>query len=255
MNDIQFSKTFSFRLLSGRAERHTDNSMGIPNHFVARMRKGRAHIQALSGEDFWLSEGDVFYLPKGLRYHSYWFPEEEHGTVEWESYGFELFPTPTEDGYAAQVLSADTVARSYLDTLLQDLTVSPGTVGTLYLFLERVLPHMSRRNPDPGAALMEQARAYITAHPDFKVSELARHCQISQSGLFAWMRQYGHTTPIELKKSIQTEKAIRLLDSTDLSVEEISASLGFCSSAYFRKVVKEQTGKTPRQIRKESRSI
>ena len=255
MNDIQFSKAFSFRLLSGRTERHTDNSSGIPQHFVARMRKGRAHIHALSGENFWVAAGDVFYLPKGLRYHSYWFPDEEQSCVEWESYGFALFPSTAEGGYAAQPLATDDLARSYLDTLFRSLTVSPGTVGTLYLFLERLLPHMCRREPDPGADLMEQARAYITDHPDFKVAELARHCQISQSGLFAWMRQYGHTTPIELKKSIQTEKAVRLLESTDLSIEEISARLGFCSSAYFRKVVKEQTGKTPRQIRKEARSI
>ena len=159
MNDIQFSKTFSFRLLSGRAERHTDNSSGIALHFVARMRKGRAHIHALSGEDFWVSAGDVFYLPKGLRYHSYWFPDEEQGCVEWESYGFALFPSTAEGGYAAQTLAADDLARSYLDTLLGELTVSPGTVGTLYLFLDRLLPHMRRRDPDPGAGLMEQTSA------------------------------------------------------------------------------------------------
>ena len=78
---------------------------------------------------------------------------------------------------------------------------------------------------------------------------------MSESGLYAFMREHGHTTPIGLKNRLLVEKAVELLSSTDLSVEEISARLGFCSSAYFRKIVKEQTGKTPTQLRKDAHLI
>ena len=255
MNDINFSKSFSFRLLSGRAERHTDNSMGIPCHFMARMRCGSARFQPLSGEDFHVTEGDVFYLPQGLQYHSYWFPDEEHGCVEWESYGFVFFPNPKGYRYRAQRLSPDADALALLDRLARELTVSPATVGTLYLFLERVLPHMEQIDADPHRVMLERIRLYIEAHPDLCVPELAKHCRMSESGLYAFMRKHAGSSPVGLKNRLQIEKAVDLLRTTDLSVEEISARLGFCSSAYFRKIFKEQLGKTPTDLRKESHLI
>ena len=255
MNDIIFSKTFTFHILTGRSERHTDNSRGIPNHFIARMRHGSARIRALSGEDFTVSAGDVFYLPQGLRYHSYWTPSKETGLVEWESYGFSCFPNPTEARYLAQRLIIDTRGHAYLDLLANTLSMTPTTVGTLFLFLDTVLPHMEQRDINRQKLLLERATAYVAAHPDLKVSELAEHCHMSESGLYALMREYGHTTPIGLKNRLLTKKAAELLGSTDLSVEEISARLGFCSSAYFRKIIKEQTGKTPTQLRKEAHLI
>ena len=53
-----------------------------------------------------------------------------------------------------------------------------------------------------------------------------------------------------MKHRLQTEKAVTLLTATDLSVEEISSQLGFSSAAYFRRVLRQITGKTPREIRK-----
>ena len=55
-----------------------------------------------------------------------------------------------------------------------------------------------------------------------------------------------------MKQEILCEKAVQLLTTTDLSVEEISNRLLFSSSSYFRKIFKKYTGKTPRQIRKDS---
>ena len=37
---------------------------------------------------------------------------------------------------------------------------------------------------------------------------------------------------------------------TDKKIEEISSMLNFSSSSYFRKILKQHTGKTPREIRK-----
>jgi len=48
------------------------------------------------------------------------------------------------------------------------------------------------------------------------------------------------------------KKSIDLLQTTDLPIEEISGMMGFSSSSYFRKVLKEHTGKTPHEIRKDA---
>ena len=62
-----------------------------------------------------------------------------------------------------------------------------------------------------------------------------------------------NTTPIEKKQEIFCERAAELLITTDLSVEQISEMLNFSSSSYFRKIFKKHTGKTPLQIRKNTK--
>ncbi|MBQ8415607.1 MAG: helix-turn-helix transcriptional regulator, partial [Clostridia bacterium] len=78
----------------------------------------------------------------------------------------------------------------------------------------------------------------------------ARFCRVSESGLYATFRSEWNCTPIVMWHRVQIEKAVNLLFSTDLSVEEISTRLEFCSASYFRKVFKEITGQTPREVRR-----
>ena len=51
---------------------------------------------------------------------------------------------------------------------------------------------------------------------------------------------------------VQFSKAVELLITTDMQVEEISSLLNFSSTSYFRKVLYKHTGKTPREIRRTS---
>ena len=253
MNDIFFYNSFSFRTLILKQYHHTDNSSGIPCHFIARMRSGSARFVTLDGEEMTVVRGDTFYLPMGLKYHSYWTPDgSDEPSAEWESYGFKTFPHPVKTHYKMQRLSPDAESASYLDQIYESKAVSPSSVGWLYLFLGKLLPQMEEKNPDPQAQLLAKAKRYIAERDDFKVSELARHCSMSESGLYAFFRSYAHTTPIDMKHQLKVEQAVQLLSSTDLSIEEISARLKFSSSAYFRKIVKEQTGKTPSTLRREN---
>ena len=87
----------------------------------------------------------------------------------------------------------------------------------------------------------------------FKVSDVAEYCNVSVSGLYAIFKKSAGLTPIKLKHRILVEKATELLTTTDIPIEEISRKLGFGTSGYFRKIVFDVTGKTPRKIRKSAR--
>ena len=58
---------------------------------------------------------------------------------------------------------------------------------------------------------------------------------------------------IEIKHRLIAERAVVMLTTTDQTVETIASSLGLCSSAYLRRILKKQTGGTPSQIRKEAK--
>lgn len=249
MNNILFYKSFLFRYLSFQHERHRDNSMGIDCHFLARMRKGRARLVTEQREELLLEPGDFFYLPMGLRYHSYWYPMD--GGVEWESYLFTYFPCHTGTEYTMQKLYPDESTLALFDQLAEHMTVTASTVGLLYGILGKLLPTMKESCLDAREELLTKAKEYISTHKDFRVGELARYCGMSESGLYNFFRTYAHTTPVDMKNVILVEKAILLLTSTDLPIEEIAERIGIQTTAYFRKLVKEKTGKTPTQIRKE----
>ena len=256
MEQTLFYNTFLFRTIHLTSFHHTDNSKGIPNHFVARMQRGKGIIKALSGEELHLCEGDVFYLPMGLQYHSYWSVDEAKApSVSWESYGFIHLPVHSEERYAMQKISPSAKAIQWLDLLKQDQTVSPASVGYLYLFLSEVLPDLLVSESDPKATLIQTAFEYIQQHKSFTVPELARTCGISESGLYALFRDYAHTSPIDIKHRLIAERAVVMLTTTDLSVEAIASTLGLCSSAYLRRILKNQIGQTPLQIRKEAKFI
>lgn len=253
MNNISFYKSFAFRVYSYNNYRHTDNSKGIDAHFFARMLSGRARIVTDTREELIIETGDIFYLPMDMRYHSYWYGDPDNDNrIEWESYKFSVFPIGSQKRYKPQKIAADAEAVEILDRLANDKTVSPSSVGYLYMFLSRVLPYMQESNRDPKEALMKMAKNYIAEHPDLKVPELAKYCGMSESGLYAFFQKHEKTTPIGMKNKMKAEEAVVLLQSTNLSVEEISTRLGFNTSAYFRKIIKQQTGKTPMRIRKEA---
>jgi len=256
MERILFYNTFLFRTILMKSFHHTDNAKGIPNHFVARMRRGSGVIRTLTGEELSLRAGDVFYLPMGLQYHSYWSVDEaEDAAVCWESYGFVHLPVHSEVRYAMQKISPSAEAIRWLDLLCKDQTVSPATVGYLYLFLAEVIPSLRVAQADPREALLKTALDHIQQNESFTVPQLARACGISESGLYALFRTYAHTTPIEIKHRLVAKRAVAMLTTTDLSVEAIASTLGLCSSAYLRRILKSQTGQTPSQIRREARLI
>ena len=240
---------FLFRLLSFTTPKFTDNSRGTDTHFFGRLRKGSGTLTTLSGEVLRLSAGDIFYIPIGLRYRSDWRPSSD-GRLEWESYPFSSFPSSVTKQYSLQRFLPSKEAIDYLDRIAHSSSDTPEAIGCFYLFMDAALQVMEERHPDPSKAVLEQARSYISTHPDFKVSDLARFCSMSESALFSLFQKQG-LTPIELKHRILIEKAVTLLSSTDLSVTEISDRLGFSDPGYFRKILRRITGKTPKEVRRE----
>lgn len=252
MEQSLFYKTFLFRRICRPNKFHMDHSGGVRYHYIIRMRTGNLVIRTLSGEEFQCKKGDIVYLPKGAKYHYYCTTDgtEDSSTV-WESFGFQQIPVNNNLKYTIQKISPLAEAIQWLDHLSQNKKSFLASVGYLYLFLSEVLPHMTVFENDPKRKLLNTAIEYIKKNKDFTVSELAHACCISESGLYTLFRNYAHMSPIEFKHRLKIERAVELLISTDLPIETIATSLGFCSSSYFRRVLKKQTGCTPSQIRKD----
>lgn len=227
-----------------------DNRRGITCHYFGYMRAGRARLVA-SDRTVEVREGDLFYIPNGLSYQSYW---EGDPNVCFDSYGFDFLPEGEEGVYSLQKIKLNAEASALLAQLGEyEIATDCRTLGYFFLLFAAVSPTMEKQNAGRAHAVVATALAHMEQRSELNIPELARHCHVSESGLFAAFRSEKQSTPLACFHRLLVERAIRLLTSTDLSVEEISSRLGFCSTAYFRRILRRTVGKTPREIRRSSR--
>ena len=84
---------------------------------------------------------------------------------------------------------------------------------------------------------------------------LAQQLNVSSRQLYRIIKQsYGMNYRDKLKE-IRLEIALDFLSHTDKSIAQIAHLLGYSSSANFSAFIKRSTGKTPSQLRKETRAL
>ena len=249
MDNLSFYNSFAFVRISLTRAHHTNNSHGAASHFVGRIRKGTARIVADSGEELRLGVGDLFYLPLGLRYNSYWYPNEQ-GELEWDSYRFDFFSCRSGREYTMQIMKPSEATLRYFDAIDPSLGVTNFSIGMLFAFLGECFYEMEAKEDKGERKLFSRAKEYILAHPKLRVSELARYLGMSESAVYSFFRSYAGVSPVELKNKLLAERAAALLSSTDLSVEEIAEKVGLGSAVYMRRVLDRYLGKSPRCLRK-----
>ena len=130
-------------------------------------------------------------------------------------------------------------------------TVKKLSEMAIYDFAKRV---KQRQIPKRLSPTIVQAIHYIQAHTNQTISttDIAKAVNRSRTYL---SRQFKKELGTELTKYInfvKIEEAKHLLQYTDLTLSEISASLCFSSQSYFQKVFKAHTGQTPKQFRNQS---
>lgn len=249
MTDTQFYKSFTFNIFKFNKHRMTDCNKGSRHHYFARLIKGKARIVSAENTVL-LDPGDVFYIPKDLVYKSYWYPDEK-GELAFSSFGFSFLPTDRK--YKLQIL--ENIDVKPIETLENTAEVTPLTISLLYSFFAKNQHKMETKPVSSGEMIVQNAVEILNSQPYTSVPKLATLCNVSESGLYKLFKQHLSKTPVDVKHQVLAQKATDLLITTDLPVEEISRTLGFSSSSYFRKTLFEQTGKTPLEIRKKSKTV
>lgn len=225
---------------------HTDSRKGAKTHFLAKMHKGVGRFVG-EGIDISFHPGDIFYIPIGFHYDSYWDNDLSGEDVVWDSISFSWFPENIE--YPPQRLELSDTLRGEFDRLTSSFDrIDCKTVGGFYSLLAKLVCEMKPIEEKRTSELFETASRYLKNDPSLSVGDTARLCGVSESGLFAEFHSFG-TTPIKVRLKAQLDRATELLATTDLTVEEISERCGFGSAAYFYRAFRKHTGKTTRQVR------
>lgn len=91
-------------------------------------------------------------------------------------------------------------------------------------------------------------------HP-ITLLEAAETLGVSQSHLSREFVKYTGEQPIRYLTKVRLEYAVKLLHSTDMRLEEVSAACGFADSNYFSKVFKKYMKASPGELRRQMRAL
>lgn len=241
------SVQFVFRRFSMHNYYHNDASRGMMQHHLARMIKGQSEFR---GENFdlFFEPGDIFYIPFGCRYQSFW-----HGdNIVWDSFAFTYFPNPHNRTYPIQKIDAPDDIISKIDTLSGLTEHDCRAVGLLYTIMADLFPYMTANTPTPQERIVEKAEAMMREYSHLTAKKIARECSVSESALYLSFKEVRKSTPNRIYQNIRIDKAKLMLTTTDLTIEQISEKCHFSSDVYFYNVFKNATGLTPREYRRKN---
>ncbi|OIA99697.1 DNA-binding response regulator [Paenibacillus sp. LC231] len=100
---------------------------------------------------------------------------------------------------------------------------------------------------------MDRLLEYIQDHyaDPITLTGVARQFHFNASYLSSYFAAYNGEGFSEYLNKIRLEKAMELLITTEHTISEISASVGYSDQSYFTKVFKKQTGISPSQFRRQ----
>lgn len=129
-----------------------------------------------------------------------------------------------------------------------------------YLVLEqresqaRYMIQESLRTQDPVIQALER---FVLANLSRQVStaEMARAASTSPRTLARRLDEALATTPQRFAQRLRVNHAVYLIETTQASVEEIAASVGYADAAAFRRIFQRETGQSPRGRRSRAKPL
>ncbi|HTJ46675.1 MAG TPA: helix-turn-helix domain-containing protein [Kofleriaceae bacterium] len=112
--------------------------------------------------------------------------------------------------------------------------------------------YMALRFTATDDPIVRKAETWARAHLDeaFDMGTLARKAGASQRTLARRLEEAVGTSPIGFVQRLRVETAIHLLETSRLSIDEISARVGYADAETLRRLVRRETGLAPREIRR-----
>lgn len=143
---------------------------------------------------------------------------------------------------------------------IKDERAAPLKVQNLFsgIWIQLCEKISSESNPgiqNADLSILKNMIGFIQKNHAVKISlaDIAASGAVGQSKCCKLFAKYVHQTPNAYLTQYRMDKSTALLKSTDMTVTEIAAAIGFSGSSYYAEVFRAWYGKTPTQYRNESK--
>ena len=241
---------FPVSALKQRWERSSYSYLAVPrpNFGLILVLSGNVDFTTESGTVS-ARAGNLVFLPKFSRYEAI-FPDETEDYLvcfDTDSLGISVSePTVLID--TASVFCVEKF-KALVEKSLFGRSDDLESRGLMYLLFNSVVTE-AREQGDFQSRTLKRASELLQSDYSLSVEEVAHRCAVSPSTLRNIFKSKLGASPAEYRTDMKLRRAQYLLESTSLTVSEISERLSFFDPAYFCKVFKERLGLTPGQYAK-----
>ena len=208
-----------------------------------------------NGKTFTASSGDVVYVPTGSEYKAQLFDFESHNSHT-IGINFLLF----DDAGESVCLSNDILVfqpneKKILPMLFQktlNLNKLESLLKNRIVLMEIFLSLSADAFEKPVSCYVEKALQYLSEHVEENPSicKLAKLCNISEVYFRKQFKAYVGVSPQEYRNGLRLSTACSYLEYGEISVQEISDTLGYSTVSHFIKEFKSRYGISPLKYRK-----
>ncbi len=233
-----------------------NRAVHVPRNILAVITHGRV-IYELNERKFVASKGDIVFIPTGTRREAY-----NDGSSTHQKYAvfFECAPPVTVD---IPLLSENvpklirnrafdfvrervaSIYRNHLDQRSHYRLINAGILTELLGVMSREMEAgaLPKRKVQ---AVEEMKKAILASYREtISIQHLALQIGKSPNYAITLFKEAVGQTPLEYQHRLRMTTAMELLKSTELTITEIAAYLGYYDSSYFYKMFRKATGMSP----------
>jgi len=200
-----------------------------------------------SGKTLVAESGDIIYVPSGIEYKAT-LSEFESNLSHTIGINFMLYDENGESLVLSdkiKVFSTNNAASLFSKLLKQDayepLLKKKILLSEILYSLTSFMPTSDM--PDGLSKAIEYLAEHIEENPT--VSELAAISAVSEVYFRKQFREFFGMSPVKYRSKLRLNKAMSYLEYGNISIQEISDTLGYSTASYFIKEFKENFGCSP----------
>lgn len=215
-----------------------------------------------NGETVPAKKGDLFYIPHGSSY-TWKFSNDHNGKevscrlfefllIDGQGEVIELSDTPVViDGKRAGIFSS-LFAALVNERSRPQISLPAFKSAAFSIMAEFSRVFRENRFSEKNFGCIYEGIRYLEEDlsQERSISEIARMCNVSMNYFERLFKEYSGVTPAKYRLIGKINRAKLMLETSFLSVEQISLELNFSDSAYFCRIFKKNVGMTPTQYRK-----
>lgn len=114
-----------------------------------------------------------------------------------------------------------------------------------------MLSHLTRQ--DPFLVKLERLIERRLSEP-LSVQALAAAMHVSQRTLARRVQAVAGLSPLRLVQRLRTERALQLIETSDLPIDEVASRVGYTDAATLRRLLKRHVGASPSALRSQRRA-
>lgn len=228
---------------------------GRSDHGLLLLLKGRAEYTDSEGKVLSAKAGDVIYLPKGKRYTAEFCEDTENVLINFlmsDAMGRGI--TLGDDIFLASENASKETKRLF--KAVADSYRGAGELFSQKAEMYRLMGLLFAR-AEETAEVIERCVAYIDSHfSEIRgIEQLSDMCGCGETAFRKKFKEKMGMSPVHYINAVKVERASRMLVESEMTADGICEALGFYDIAYFHKVFKRYTGKTPGEYCRESGTL